>query len=122
VAEKLIVPSLVDAVHCALQTRILSGELAAGTPLTEKDVAESYDVARPTAKAALDRLIYNGLLRRSTNKSARVPSLIAADVADLYYSRGFLEREAISAVAGRRQVPQAALEAMAQARADQKGR
>lgn len=110
--ENLVVPSLVDAVYAAARDRILTGDLAAGTRLTEKDVAETYDVARPTAKAALERLVSSGLLRRTNNKTARVPSMTATDIADLYYSRGFLEREVMLALAKRKRVPQAALDAM----------
>jgi DNA-binding GntR family transcriptional regulator len=110
--ENLVVPSLVDILYGAVRARILTGELAAGTPLTEKEVATNYDVARPTAKAALERLIYDGLLRRTTNKTARVPSLDANDIADLYYSRGFLEREVMRALAARGVVPAEARSAM----------
>jgi hypothetical protein len=46
-------------------------------------------MARPTAKAALERLVYEGILRRATNKTARVPLMDADDIRDLYYSRAF---------------------------------
>jgi DNA-binding GntR family transcriptional regulator len=110
--ENLVVPSVVDVLYEAVRARILTGELTGGTPLTEKEVATSYDVARPTAKAALERLIYDGLLRRTTNKTARVASMSADDIADLYYTRGFLEREVMRALAGRRVVAAGARSAM----------
>jgi DNA-binding GntR family transcriptional regulator len=102
----------VDVLYDALRLRILNGELAAGTPLTEKDVATSYEVARPTAKAALERLIHDGLLRRSTNKTARVPSMTAEEITDLYYSRAFVERQVMQVLAERREVPASARSAM----------
>ena len=114
--ENLVVPSLVDVLYEAVRNRILTGELAAGTPLTEKEVATSYDVARPTAKAALDRLITVGLLRRSINKTARVPCMTADDIADVYYSRGFLEREVMLALAIRQEIPAGARKAMQEMR------
>ena len=49
----LTVPSLVDALTAAIRERILTGQLTGGTPLTEKEISTFYDVARPTAKAAL---------------------------------------------------------------------
>lgn len=51
----------------------------AGTPrlrrvpprLTESDVAERYEGARPTAEGAIEALGYEGLLERKTHKTAR---------------------------------------------------
>jgi DNA-binding GntR family transcriptional regulator len=55
--------------------------------LAEVSVAQMFDVARPTAKAAIEQLVHVGQLRRMRNKTARVPLLNANDVADLYLSR-----------------------------------
>jgi DNA-binding GntR family transcriptional regulator len=101
----LQVPSLVDALHSAIRERILSGELPPGSPLTEIELATRYSVARPTAKAAVERLVHDGLLRRSSNKTARVPVLDAADILDLYYTREFLEREVVVALTKKKMVP-----------------
>lgn len=104
----LQVPSLVDAVYAAVREKILNGQLPGGSPLTELDLASAYSVARPTAKAALERLVHDGLLRRASNKTARVPVLDSDDIRDLYFSRTFLEREVMITLAGRRYVPDAA--------------
>ncbi|HEY1627264.1 MAG TPA: GntR family transcriptional regulator [Streptosporangiaceae bacterium] len=113
----LEVPSLVDALHDALRERILIGDLAGGDPLAEAEIASHYSVARPTAKSALERLVSEGLLRRSSNKTARVPILTAEDIYDLYRTRLFLEREVVTVLANRAQVPPAAREALAALRA-----
>lgn len=97
-------PSLVDALHMAMREQILTGQLAAGQPVTEVDLATRFSVARPTAKAAMERLVHEGLLHRATNKTARVPLLTVEDVKDLYYSRGMLEREVMHQLASRRVV------------------
>ena len=97
-------PSLVDALHVAMREQILTGELAAGEPVTEVDLARRFSVARPTAKAAMERLVHEGLLHRATNKTARVPVLTVDDVEDLYYSRGMLEREVMRELASRKVV------------------
>jgi len=76
--------------------------------LTEMDLAGQYSVARPTAKSAVERLVHDGLLRRSSKKTARVPLLTADDIRDLYFSRAFLEREVMATLAARRFVPTAA--------------
>jgi DNA-binding GntR family transcriptional regulator len=106
--ESLTVESLVDALAQAIRGRILTGKLEGGALLTEKEVSTFYDVARPTAKGALERLVYEGLLRRGVNKTARVPLLGLDDIRDLYYCRGFIEREVVAALAGSGRVPPAA--------------
>jgi len=105
-AGGLQVPSLVDALHSAIRERILSGELPPGSPLTEIDLATHYSVARPTAKAAVERLVHDGLLRRSSNKTARVPVLNVDDIEDLYYTRELLEREVVVGLTKRKMVPE----------------
>lgn len=106
-------PSLVDAVYDAIRGDILTGDIVAGTPLTEVGLATRYDVARPTAKAAMERLVHEGLMRRATNKSARVPVLGERDIRDLYFTRAMLEREVVRALARQRRVPSAAEDSLA---------
>jgi DNA-binding GntR family transcriptional regulator len=108
----LEVPSLVDAVSRAMRQRILSGELAQGTAVTENSVATEFSVARPTAKAAVERLVHDGLLRRAANKTARVPVLGLDEVRDLYFSRALIERGVMAALADRHLVPEAARTAL----------
>jgi DNA-binding GntR family transcriptional regulator len=100
--RKLKVPSLVDALYEAVRESVLTGELAGGSPVTEKQLSTEYEVARPTAKAVIERLTHDGLLRRDANKTARTPLMTVADIRDVYYSRGFLEREVVTALARRR--------------------
>lgn len=92
---RLVVPSVVDVLYKTLRNEILQGGIPGGSLLTELAVASQYGVARPTAKAALERLIQEGLLRRGTHKSARVPLLTERDVRDLYESRTFFERQVL---------------------------
>lgn len=107
-AGQLHVPSLVDALYAAMRERILKAEIPAGVPITEMGIASSYSVARPTAKAAMERLVHDGLLRRETNKSARVPVLGRDDIKDLFFVRAMLERSVVAACAERSLVPAAA--------------
>lgn len=58
------VHSLIDALSESLRERILTEDLRGGTQLTEGQVARAYQVARPTARAAIERLLHQGLLRR----------------------------------------------------------
>lgn len=100
-----------------MQTQILKGSIPAGTALAEVSVAEMFNVARPTAKAAIEQLVQIGLLRRTRNKTARVPLLNVADVADLYLARGAVESAVTRLLAERGEIPQGAVEALARFRA-----
>jgi DNA-binding GntR family transcriptional regulator len=104
-SASLQAPTLVDALYEALRKEILSGALSGGEKLTESTLAARFAVARPTAKSAMERLIHDGLLTRATNKSARVPVFGPNDIRDLYYARGFIERDAVARLSAQRTVP-----------------
>ncbi|MCW2943419.1 MAG: GntR family transcriptional regulator [Actinoallomurus sp.] len=110
--RSLAVHSLVDALVDSLRERILTGEIQAGAALTEMEVARDYDVARPTARTAIERLVATGLLHRGAHKSARVPVLGAAEIRDMYFARGCLEAETLRRLAATRAVPDAARDAV----------
>jgi DNA-binding GntR family transcriptional regulator len=94
--------SIVDALADAVRSRVLSGGFPAGSRLTEQEVATLYGVARPTAKAAIERVVQTGILRRAANKSALVPILSVDDIKDLFRSRIFFEREVVATLARER--------------------
>ena len=98
--------SLVDAVHQAIRGRILAGAVTPGSTVTELAVATEFGVARVTAMAAVERLVQNGLLRRTANKSARVPVASADDVLDAYFARRLLEGSAIQQLAEKGDLPE----------------
>lgn len=107
-APKLAVVSVIDAVTDDLRTRVLSGALEPGTPLAEVEIAEDYDVARPTAKAAIENLVRERLLDRSAHKTARVVRLTPDDARDIYRTREVVEAEVLRQLAGKGAVPAAA--------------
>jgi len=80
---------------CALRDEILAGALPPGTRLPEEQLAARFGVARPTVRAAVQTLVFEGLLRRERSQSAHVPRLTADDVRDLFLARTALELEAI---------------------------
>jgi DNA-binding GntR family transcriptional regulator len=104
--------SVIDALRSEMQSQILRGSIPPGASLTELSVAQKFDVARPTAKAAIEQLVHIGLLRRVRNKTARVPLLDAGDIADLYLSRGVIERAVVRLLAERGEMPPTAAEAL----------
>lgn len=101
----LSVTTLPHAVYEALRESILAQREPPGSTVTEKAVAERSSVARPTAKAALERLVAEGLLRRTTHKTARVPQLNRDDIVDLYANRAIVEEAALRMLACQRSVP-----------------
>ena len=100
-ATDVMVRTLVDALAERLQAQIVSGELAPGARVTEQSIASQYDVARPTAKAAIERVVQSGLLRRSANKTASVPELTAIEIKDIYRTRLFFEWSIVKVLAER---------------------
>ncbi|WP_214103437.1 GntR family transcriptional regulator [Acrocarpospora catenulata] len=111
---KLRPVSTVEALTTALRTRVISGDIVPGTPLPEQELCESYGVARPTVREALALLVHEGLLRRERNRSAYVPEITEADLADLMLVRRPLEELMAEALAGRRAPEaEAALERLA---------
>jgi len=104
-ARGIVMTSLVDAVVDDLRGLVLSGELPPGTPLTELDVATRYDVARASARAAIERLTSDKVLVRRNHKTARVVDLGPADVRDIYRTRTYLESEVLRRLAAARTVP-----------------
>lgn len=110
-AGRITAVSIVDAIATDLKSRIFSGELGSGHTLTETDVASSYEVARPTAKASIEKLVAEGLLDRGTHKTARVVELGPDSVRDIYLARAYLESEVLRRLARTKEVPEAAEQA-----------
>jgi DNA-binding GntR family transcriptional regulator len=104
----LTVPSLIDALADSLRERILTGQITGGTAITETNIAREYEVARPTAKVAIERLVAAGLLHRSRNKSARVPEIGPEDIRDVYLARAYLESMAAKSLCLSGAVPSSA--------------
>ncbi|MCG2796925.1 MAG: GntR family transcriptional regulator [Cellulomonas sp.] len=113
-ARGVVVTSLVDAVVEDLRSQVVTGALAPGSPLTEADVAARYEIARSSARAAIERLTGEKVLVRRNHKTARVVELGPDEVRDIYRTRTYLESEVLRRLAARRTVPDAAREANAQ--------
>ena len=106
--------SIVDAIANDLRERLFSGVLTPAVALTETEIARTYNVARPTAKAAIERLVAEGLLVRGAHKTARVADLGPHAVRDIYLARAYLESEVLRRLAGARSVPEQAVLANAE--------
>lgn len=105
--------SLTDALYESVRRRIVDGEIAPGEKVTEARIAAEYNVARPTARAGLERLAATGLLIRSAHRTAIVPSLDAADIVDVFVGREAVESFAVGLLAQAHSAPAAAMRAHA---------
>ncbi|MEV6283392.1 GntR family transcriptional regulator [Kribbella sp. NPDC051770] len=103
--------SLTEALYESVRKRIVNGDIPQGEKLTEVRLAGEYNVARPTAKAVLERLTALGLLRRTAHKTAVVPTLDEEEIRDLFFSRTTIEQAAVSTLATGGEVPPAAAKA-----------
>jgi len=87
------------AIYDELRARVIDQTYAPGEAITESAIAERFDVARPTAKMAIERLVAEGILRRETHRAARVPQLGREDIVDLFDNRAMVESVAVARLA-----------------------
>lgn len=107
----LNIRGVVDAVAGRLREAIFAGTLPPGTAVTEALVASEFGIARPSAKAAIEKLTAEGLLQRTANRSARVLTIDTDAVHDIYQTRRRLETSALRELAETRLAPERAREA-----------
>ncbi len=93
--------STVDQLAALLRERILEGDLEPGRRLIERELVETYAVARHTLRAALRQLQADGLVTVQANRGARVASLSGEQLTELFALRLALEREAAYLALGR---------------------
>ncbi|MEU2540230.1 GntR family transcriptional regulator [Streptomyces iakyrus] len=81
-----------------LREDIINGTLAAGTQLSEVELATSFGVSRGPIREAIQRLIQEGLLRGEPHRRVSVPVLTKQDIADIYLARTALESAAVQSI------------------------
>lgn len=95
-----------EGIVASLRQAILAGDLAPGSAVTEALVSSRFEVARPTARIAIDRLVASGLLAREPHHAARVPRFDRADIVDLFTARAAVESAAVELLAEAKAVPE----------------
>ena len=100
--ERLVRPGdSADRVCAGLRIAIIEQALPPGTRLAEDRLAAQHQVSRTVVRAALDRLVGEGLVERANNRSARVATIGLEDAADLLQVRQGLEAMVVERLAGR---------------------
>src|ERR1700689_3973452 len=108
-------PSRTVAVLEAIKHAILTGELRAGQPLVESDLAEVLGVSKPPVREALKTLAGTGLVTMNQYKGAAVRVVDDEQARHVYDARLLLEPEALARAAAAGHDWQPAHNALAQA-------
>jgi DNA-binding GntR family transcriptional regulator len=90
-----------QAIYQALRERILSNDIAAGTHLVMRDVANRYKASDIPVREALRMLERDGLVETAPYRGARVTALTAKEVEETYFIRSHLESIATGLAAER---------------------
>ncbi len=91
--------SMREKAYFHLQRKILSGELPAGTPLSEASIARELGSSRTPLREAVRQLAAEGFLREIPNRGSLVVEFSKRDVAELYELREALEVYAVGKAA-----------------------
>lgn len=84
-----------------LENGILTGKYPVGSSLTEQTISQDCGVSRTPARAALQRLEQEGLVKLVPNKGAVVLGISPKDLIDIYKIRMRVEGLAAAMAAGR---------------------
>lgn len=91
-----------EAAYAVLRERILSGDLAPGRVLQQRELAVELGISTTPLREALRRLLTEGLVELDSHRDARIPELSAEQARDLLELRSALDPLAASYAAQRR--------------------
>jgi DNA-binding GntR family transcriptional regulator len=97
----------VDRLAADLRNEIKARKFEPGTPLREEELARQYSVSRHVLRAALRVLVNDGIAEYAAFKGARVATISAEDITDIYQARQVIE------VAGLRRLDRSLVEQLA---------
>jgi len=80
-----------------LRQRIIAGDFAPGTRLSETSLSEFFGVSRNTLREAFRVLVEQGLIEHIPHRGASVASPTVADVIDIYRARRTIEPAVLAA-------------------------
>lgn len=92
---------LSDAVYETLLEQIISGQLPAGSIVSEVSLAKKFEVSRTPVHDALKQLSNDGLVEQRAGRRAIITSFSPDDLCDIFEMRKLLEGEAARRAATR---------------------
>ena len=84
-----------------LKQRVIAGSYAPGAQLKEEHIARELDISRTPIRAALKRLVEDGLATAEPGRGVRVSEWTESDIRETYELRGLLEGHAAELAARR---------------------
>ncbi|HEY8357624.1 MAG TPA: GntR family transcriptional regulator [Ramlibacter sp.] len=90
-----------DKAYELLKQRLVGGSYAPGAQLKEEHIARELATSRTPIRAALKRLVQDGLASDDAGRGVRVPAWTESDIAETYELRGLLEGHAAQLAARR---------------------
>lgn len=109
-ANPLLQMTVTERTYQEVLRRIVDGDIAPGTVIEERKLAEAMEVSRTPLRSALTQLLGEGLLERLSNGALAVKGFTSTDLLELLQIRLLLECEAAANAAGR--IPSAPLMAL----------
>ncbi len=109
-AEEREKPTLSEGAYQHLRSRILAGELAPGTALTERRLADVLGASRTPLRTAITRLEGEGLIERAAGGGFVVRQVMLDELMEILSIRRLLEAEAAALAAER--MPMAEVQAL----------
>jgi DNA-binding GntR family transcriptional regulator len=91
--------SAADQAYAYVRERVISGDFAAGTRLTEWQIADALGTSRTPVREAMRRLVSDGFLRFQRNYGTFVGTFTAKEIGELFETRALLEAEVAAAAA-----------------------
>jgi len=95
-------PSASDKAYELLKQRLVAGSYAPGAQLKEEHIARELGLSRTPVRAALRRLIEDGLATIDARRGVRAAEWTDADILETYRLRSLLEAHAAQRAAERR--------------------
>ncbi len=90
-----------DSAYELLKQRVIAGTYAPGAQLKEEHIARELDISRTPIRAALKRLVQDGLATADVGRGVRVAEWTEIDIQETYELRGLLEGHAAELAARR---------------------
>ena len=94
-------PVASDKAYELLKQRLIAGSYAPGAQLKEEHLARELGISRTPVRAALRRLVQDGLATADAGRGVRVAEWTDADIAETYHLRSLLEGHAAELAAQR---------------------